>query len=501
MLIKKVASFGSVVALMLLISLAGTTPVLATAQEVECAPCHGDAHHPGEDNPHGYTTTGETNEPASSNPAATQREVDCSPCHGDAHHSGEDNPHGYSTSATTNNDAVVDSVDSDNHATNTHEPAAVVTSNGYNPPDDNLTLDTIDAAIMTESTTRLGSLEEEVFSLQSSIDSDETYFEDETQTKIETLSNNLKNELTFYSVTMKEYALRYAELVMASEMPVNEKYETIDSLYRLICQYSYNEITTSCNTITNTVADLAESAGINDYVAKAYLLKYETTYQLLQLIEDVSNFWANNLVAYKYDNKDALQTTIEEFKESIDEEKQILDLPYDSDSITKTTTSDSSSKMASDTEENPSPEASSQQPKIDVIASHEQDGFLIPFSIDIDQITPEENGSRIEFSNGNTAMVFTNQLDPAFSLSDYAEALVSSMQESLESVTGPQDISVKNAKKALCVVGDDPIGINCIAFIEKNDGSMWQINLAAGSRSHDLLDTLTASCASIEVLS
>lgn len=326
----------------------GTSPAIAdTIDAPDCAPCHGDAHSPGEDNPHGYPTDISAEAEIDSEDETVTEDLDkgpdCSACHGDDHKQGDENPHGYPVSDESTESVTgvgksatrqigVESAENDS-------PNDTLTLDDADSTDE-LTLDTIDAAIKKEYTSRIASLKNEAESLMNELNTYEVYAANDD--RVDALYKHIVEEINSLCIEMKEYAVHYVELILESDASASDKSDALDRMYDYAGDNAskaiYNDIYSKLigdlydGFLGNTLvlSNVPASASFEEW---EYL--YDDEWYRYRTIRDYVYFLGDRLEADVYSFKGAIDTAlyngddermqekINQFKASIEVAKQI----------------------------------------------------------------------------------------------------------------------------------------------------------------------------------
>lgn len=332
---KKIATTALSVTLATSLAIWGAAPAIAAGEidAPDCAPCHGDAHKPGDENPHGYPTA--DTETSSDKKESTADEKN------EPVKETEQNNNEKKTSETPNPESS-NSSDID------------ASQGGYKPLDESLSLETINEAIEEEYTSRINTLKTEAETLINELNTPDAYIANSD--KVKEFYQHIIEETNILCILMKEYAVRYAELVLSSDLSDGDKRDALDGIYDYIYEDASDEIYDEIyDTLLDDLYDAFCDGVLDDrpdsisYEEWDYVSSDE--YNQLDYARDLVYFFRNRLSSdvYKFRNnvKTALynsdteraQNKINEFKETIEHTKQLCGLTgANSDSAQDNTT-------------------------------------------------------------------------------------------------------------------------------------------------------------------
>lgn len=327
---RKITTTALSVALATSLSIWGVSPAIAAGETdtPDCRACHGGAHKPGDENPHGYSTASGETTPSAENSESTTAETR------------------ESTKEAKQNDT--EKTDSKTTTTKDFESAdkstsqdATQTKSSYTPLDENLTLETIDEAIEEEYTSRINALKTEAEALINELNTANAYIANSDRVK--DFYQQIMEETNTLCILMKEYAVRYAELILASDLSDGDKRDALDGIYDYIYEDASDEIYDEIyDTILDDLYDAFYDGVLDDrpdsisYEEWDYITTDE--YDQLDYARDVVYFLRNRLSSdvYKFRSNirtalynsgtERAQNKIDELKESIEKAKQLSGL-------------------------------------------------------------------------------------------------------------------------------------------------------------------------------
>lgn len=328
---RKITTTALSVALATSLSIWGVSPAIA-AEEIEggvdCAPCHGDAHKTGDENPHGYPTVDTTTESNKESSDVTTDEKSES-----AKEIKQDDSEKTSTKTASTEDS-----ESVNKSASQNETQP---NSSYTSLDENLTLETIDEAIEEEYTSRINTLKTEAEALISELNTPDAYIANSD--KVKDFYQQIVEETNTLCILMKEYAVRYAELILSSDLSDGDKRDALDGIYDYIYEDASDEIYDEIyDTILDDLYDAFYDGVLDDHPDSVSYEEwdYVTTdeYDQLDYTRDVVYFLKNRLSSdvYKFrsnirtalynSDTERAQNKIDEFKKSIESAKQLSGL-------------------------------------------------------------------------------------------------------------------------------------------------------------------------------
>lgn len=345
---RKITTTALSVALATSLSIWGVSPAIA-AEEIEggvdCAPCHGDAHKTGDENPHGYPTA---NAETTSNNKTSDKETS----ENTTDEKKESTKEVEQADTEKTDSKTTNTKDSESADENTSQSAAQ-TNSSYTPLDENLTLETINEAIEEEYTSRINTLKTEAEALISELNTPDAYIANSD--KVKDFYQQIIAETNTLCILMKEYALRYAELILASDLSDGDKQDTLDGIYDYIYEDAADEIYDEIyDTILDDLYDAFYDGVLDnrpdsisyeewDYITTDEYNQLDYTRDIVyflrnRLSSDVYKFRSNLRTALYNSDTERAQNKIDEFKESIENAKQLSGLTNTGSNITQTDT-------------------------------------------------------------------------------------------------------------------------------------------------------------------
>lgn len=432
--------------------------------------------------------------------------VECAPCHGDAHKPGEDNPHGYTTEIIETENITENTIKS---STEINDTQSTSENNATIPTADSLTPNAISTTIVKSYTNKLDVVDSDRKALNGKFYSSDNFYENSSD--LYGFYDELDKTMKDIYITLKDYLLQYSKLILDSDLSIAEKTELIDSLYRAVCQDTYNELYNSNEFIGSQIDALLQESFQNDmdttkgplYLAEEQgrflLVRNNCTYLIQRLLTDASIFLTANRTGYKYDNVEYIQTTIDKYQEVLDKET----ITFESTTEEAVAPNESSSTQDIENESNSDKEIDHTAGHISTtsISSYEIEDFLIPFFAEIEDIDEDEDSVYISFANGNDVIVSIEEIVNTGSMSSYVDSRASTMEAVMESASSPNTIEIENTNEAYYIVGIDTNIIVCDTYIEKTDGSQWRIHLAGFSDDMEAMaNSLEDTCKAMKAL-